>query len=133
MWMGGKVVGGVGGVGTGRMEARLTCCGQSPVSGDEEVVAMMSIPVVSRPMKKSRPSASSGLGMIVLPMGTLPAGTIFRNKGGVVTAPEERTGVTAELSQVLNAARLPVAPPPANRAKEPVELKTIEVAGAASG
>src|ERR1700731_5415312 len=110
MWMGGKVVGGVGGVGTGKMEARLTCCGQSPVSGDEEVVAMMSMPVLSRPKKKCRPSVSRGLGMIVLPMGTLPAGTILRNRGGVVTAPEDRIGVTAELSQVLYAGRVPVRP-----------------------
>src|SRR5712671_4748755 len=124
MWRGSKVTFCV-------VFARLMIWGQSVVTGPgAELVAMTSMPVLSRPKNKSSP-ADSKLGMIASPIGTLPAGTIFKNRGGL-----GRPGVidrfTAELSHVLRMARVEGELPPASKANDPVELKTMEVAGAAS-
>ena len=76
-------------------------CGQRVVGGIEfrgRLVAMMSMPVLSTPKKKSRPCVAR-IGMSGLPMGTLPAGTIFRNRGGPGMVPADK--LTGELSQVL--------------------------------
>ena len=104
MWVGEKVAGGVVAV-----WARMIGRGQSVLSDRgpggtgngtrEELVAMMSMPVLSRPKKKSRP-VELRAGMIALPIGTLPAGNILRKMGGLGTVPADR-GVTGELSQVL--------------------------------
>src|SRR5271155_2846356 len=108
MWTGANTFGGVGGGGTGRVSANVTCWGQGEEARScEVVVAMMSMPVLSRPRKKSSP-AGSRLGMSMLPnklpeglpWGISAAGTIFRNRGGAVKAPDERLGVTGELLQV---------------------------------
>src|SRR5712691_5561441 len=98
MWRGSKVTFCV-------VFARLMIWGQSAVTGPGAVlVATTSMPVLSTPKNKSSP-ADSKLGMIALPIGTFPAGTIFKNRGG-----PGRPGVidrfTAELSQVLRMARV---------------------------
>src|SRR5271169_1865430 len=102
-------------------------CGQRVVIGPAEaVVAMTSMPVLSRPKKMSRPSIAR-LGITAPPMGTLPAGTMVRNIGG----PGRGAGrLTAELSHVLRMARVVEELPPESKANEPVEEKTIEAAGA---
>src|SRR4029077_16969562 len=143
MWIGSKVVAGVTGVtavcartiGRGHSVGSVSCPAGSGKGNNEEVVAMISMPVLSRPKKKSRPSVSRGTGMIVFPIGTLPGGTILRNRGGL-GSPSGGGGnvrLTAELSQVLRMASVEGGAPPASRAKDPVELKAIEVAGADSG
>src|ERR1700689_5661973 len=101
MWTGGKGVFCGAGV-----CAMATGCGQSaaedPLSGGwEALVAMMSIPVLSMPEKKSRPTGSKTRGMFALPIGTLPGGTIFRNVGAVGSPGPASAKWTAELSQVL--------------------------------
>src|SRR4029077_12411040 len=92
----------------------------------EELVAIMSMPVLSTPKKKSRPSGKRVRGMIGVPMGTLPGGTIFKNRGGPGRA-EVIGRLTAELSQVLRMVRFEAEFPPASKANDPVELKAIEV------
>ena len=140
MWRGSKVMEGLVGLlartmGRGHNVGTVSEPAGSGKGSREELVAMISMPVLSRPKKKSRPSVISGIGMIVLPMGTLTAGTIFRNSGG----PGRPSGgggtarFTAELSHVLRMARVDGEFPPASKANDPVELKTMEVAGAASG
>src|SRR5712675_349490 len=84
------------------------------------LVAMMSIPVLSRPKKKSRPSVWRGIGIVRLPIGTSPAGIIFRNNGGPGSPAPVTARLTAELSQLLRMAKVAGEFPPASKAKDPV-------------
>src|SRR5713226_1019763 len=95
-------------------KARATGWGQSgarapgPVgSGSDELVAMMSMPLLSRPKKKSSPAGwrfGMGTPPKMLFRGTSPAGTIFKNSGGV-GRPEDGVSVTGKLLHVLKIAR----------------------------
>jgi len=97
------------------------------------VVAITSMPVLSRPTKTSRLARSLWLrsGTVALPIGALTAGTILRNVG-VVGNPVSAK-LTGELSQVLRTSMFEVELPPAMKANAPVEENAIEVAGAERG
>ena len=104
-------VGGLGGVGKGRTAARVAefghsgaTAGEPTASGENVVVAIRSMPVLSRPKKKSSP-VGSRFGINVPPnkvfKGTLPAGTSLRKAGAPGKSGGAGVKTTAELSQVL--------------------------------
>ena len=113
----------------------ISCSGHSGVSGVVVscvfvVVAMISIPVLSRPMKTSRPSVCKA-GTLALPMGALPGGTILRNVG--VAGSPVIDKLAGELSQVLRTSMFEVELPPAMKTNAPLEENAIASAGAVNG
>src|SRR5271154_3534003 len=117
----------------------ICCSGQSVVgcgmSGVGVVVAKMSMPLLSMPKKTSRPF-SCRLGIMELPVGTLPGGAILRKIGVAGSPVIEKLlplGVADKLLQVFRTSMFDVELPPAMKANAPVEENAMASAGAVRG